>query len=209
MAAEPPPPAAPLEPRGKKRGSTAAWAIGAGLLLVVVVVGFAVTGCGGGSSDATSGGSSDATFDDPAYPFTFTYPGDWSVSDDVTLDKQLGGSGLDQRAVGLDATNGIILERFELNTEIDADNLHLAQRELDGLISQLDPNASGEAGETGGYPSVTYDSVPVPGSDGTESKLVALFDGDQEYMLNCQSNEEHRDDVAAGCQQALDTLKPK
>lgn len=203
MAVEPPPPpppppdVPPPEPRAKKRGSTAAWAIGAGLLLVVVVV--VVFAVAGGDGD-------DATFDDAAYPFTFTYPGGWNESDDVTLDKQLGGSGLDRRAVMLDSSNGIILERFELNTEIDESNLHLAQRELDGLITQLDPNASGEAGETGGYPSVTYDSVPV--ADGTESKLVALFDGDQEYMINCQSTEDHRDDVAAGCQQALDTLKP-
>ena len=208
MAAEPPPPAPPPppppgspspepEPAPKKRGSTAAWAIGAGLLLlVIVVVVFAVTRGGG-----------DGTFDDAAYPFTFKYPGDWNESDDVTLSKELGGSGLDKRAVMLDSTNGIILERFELNVAIDEKNLDLAKNELDGLITQLDPNASGETGETGGYLSVTYDSVPV--SDDTESKLVALFDGDQAYMINCQSNEEHRDDVAAGCQQALDTLEPK
>lgn len=198
MAADPPPPPAAASPGGKKPGSTAAWAIAVGLLLVVV---FAVAGCGGDDSSA------DATFDDPAYPFTFSYPGDWESSDDVTLDKQLGGSGLDQRAVMLDSTNGIILERFELNIAIDEKNLDLAKKELDGLITQLDPNATGVTGETGGYPSITYDSVPV--ADGTESKLVALFDGDQEYMLNCQSTEEHRDDVAAGCQQALDTLQPK
>lgn len=193
----PPPPPDPAEP-AKKR-SAVAWPIAAGLALLVAAVIVLALVKGGG----------DGTFDDDAYPFTFEYPGDWTESDDVTLGQELGGSGLDKRAVVIDSSNGIIIERFELNFEIDEDNLDVAQREFDGLVAQIDPSASGEAGETGGYPSITYDSVSISQAEGTESKLVALFDGDQEYLLNCQSTEEHRDEVATGCEQALDTLEPK
>lgn len=205
MAVEPPPPpperppptAGPPPPPKKRSG--VAWPIAAGLLLLVAAaITFAVVRGGG-----------DGTFDDDAYPFTFEYPGDWTESDNVTISQELGASGLDKRAVSLDGSNLIIVERFDLNTEIDEGNLDLAQNELDRLVAQIDPSASGEAGETGGYPSITWDSVSIPQPEGAESKLVALFDGDQEYLLNCQSTEEHRDELAAGCDQALDTLEPK
>lgn len=160
-------------------------------------------GCG--SSDSDSDDSS--TFDDEAYPFTFEYPADWSESDDVTLDQQLGNSGEDTRAVGLDDTNGIILQTFQLATEVDDNNIDLAQKELDRLIAQIDSEATSTVGDTAGLPSVTFDSVAVPDPEGAESKIVAIFDGDKEYMINCQSTEDHRDDVAEGCDQALETIE--
>jgi len=189
---------AATEERGGRRWWPVAGAlvllVGAALVVAVVV----------------SGGGGDGTFDDEAYPFTFEYPDDWSESDDVTIDQELGASGLDRRAAAIDDTNGIIVERYELNIAVDEDNLDLAQDELDGLISSVDSSAGpGRPGETGGYPSITYDEVQVPEPEGAVSKLVALFDGDQEYLINCQSTEEHRDEVDEGCQQALDTLEPK
>lgn len=170
------------------------------MLLVAVAITVAVV---------AGGGDGDGTFDEDAYPFTFDYPDDWSESDDVQLDQELGNTGLDKRAVKLDDSNGIIVERFELNQEVDEDNIDLAQSELDGLIAGIDSTATSEVGETGGYPSVTYENVAVPQPEGAESKLVALFDGDQEYLLNCQSTDDHRDEVNEGCDQALDTLEPK
>lgn len=197
----PPPPApaaAPAEDQGKKRR----WWPVAGALVLLVGAALVV-------AVVVSGGGGDGTFDDEAYPFTFEYPGDWEESDDVTLDQELGSSGLDRRAVALDDTNGIIIERFELNIEVDEDNIDLAKDELDGLLTGIDSDADGQVGETAGFPSVTYENVSVPVPEGAESKIVALFDGDQEYMLNCQSTEDHRDEVDEGCQQALDTLEPK
>ncbi len=161
-------------------------------------------GCGGDSdSDEPN------TFDDDAYPFTFEYPGDWSETDDVTLDQQLGNSGEDTRAVGIDETNGIILQTFQLAIEVDDGNIDAAQKELDGLIAQVDSDATSTVGDTAGLPSVTFDSVSVPQPEGAESKLFAIFDGDKEYMINCQSTEGHRDEVAEGCDQALETLETR
>ena len=160
-------------------------------------------GCGGDSSSDT------ATFDDDAYPFTFDYPGDWTTSDDISISNELGGSAVDQTAVVIDDSNGIIVEHFQLEIAIDDENIDLAKGELDGLISQVDPNASGETGETGGYPSVSYDAVPVPDPPDAESRLIALFDGDQEYLLNCQSTPDRRDEIDQGCDQAVESLQPK
>jgi len=158
-------------------------------------------GCGSESS-------SDGVFDEDAYPFTFEYPDDWTESDDVEISEELGGAGLDKRAVAIDESDGIIVERFELNVEVDEKNIDLAQDELDGLITSIDPSATGEVGDIGGYISVTYDDVQVPEPESV-SRLVVLFDGDQEYLLNCQYTEDHTDEVIEGCDQAIDTLEPK
>ena len=160
-------------------------------------------GCGGGS------GSDTATFEGDAYPFTFDYPGDWTTSDDVSISNELGGSAVDQTAVAIDDSNAIIVEHFQLKISVDDDNIDVAKRELDGLISQVDSNASGETGETGGYPSVSYAAVPVPDPPDAESRLIAVFDGDQEYLLNCQSTPDHRDELNRGCDQAVESLQPK
>lgn len=47
-------------------------------------------------------------------------------------------------------------------------------------------------------------SVPEEG----ESRLVALFEGDQEYLLNCQSTPDEREQVDEACEQMLETRSP-
>ena len=95
------------------------------------------------------------------------------------------------------------------NLSVDEDNIDQAKDELDGLISQLDSNASGTIGETAGLPSVTYEDVPLETPTDGESTLVAIFDGETEYLLNCQSTPDHRDEVQTGCDQALATVATK
>lgn len=171
--------------------------------LLAILGTLVLLGCGGDS------GSDTATFERDAYPFTFDYPGDWEASDDISIAQELGGSALDQTAVLINDSNGIIVEHFQIPITVDDGNIDIAKRELDGLISQVDPSSSGQTGETGGFPSVAYDAVSVPDPPDAESRLVALFDGDQEYLLNCQSTPEHRDEIDQGCDQAIESLQPK
>jgi len=48
--------------------------------------------------------------------------------------------------------------------------------------------------------------VSVPGTEDARSDFTFIFDGDIEYLLNCQSTSEHADEIEAACRQALDTL---
>ena len=168
------------------------------LTATVVAAALALTACGG-----TDGPS---TFAQDGYPFTFEYPADFTASDDVSFDSELGAKADDTTAVGLDNSNGIVLQRYTLNIEVTADNLDRAQAEFDQLVSQIDPTASGSAGETAGFPSLSYDAVAVPAPPEGESRLTLLFDGDQEFVLNCQSTPDERDVIDAACDQALETV---
>ena len=149
---------------------------------------------------------SPATFEQEGFPFSFEYPGDWEESDDVTIDQSLGGQSEDTTAVALDDDNGIVLQRYTLQTTVDKQNLDLAQREIDGLLAQVDPTARSEQTEIAGLPALTVDGLVVPSIETGESRLTFLFEGDQEYLINCQSTEESRTEVAEACDTAVRTL---
>ncbi len=96
---------------------------------------------------------------------------------------------------------------YTLNTEVDQGNLGLAKQEFDGLIQQVDADAA-PAGEGGlaGFPSLTYDAGTLTTPEDGESRLVVPFEGDQEYVINCQSTPADRDEIEEACDLAVDTL---
>jgi len=175
----------------------------AGLLLATVAA-LALSACGDDSSDD----SSTKTFQNDAYPFTFEYPGSLTETSDVSVDQNLG-SGATQDNVGLaiDDSNLILLQRATLNFPVDASNLGPVKEQVDQLIAQVDKGASGQTGETGGFPSISYSQIPAPSVQDGESEITFLFDGANEYVINCQSTPDQRDALAAACDQALSTLK--
>jgi hypothetical protein len=169
-------------------------------LAVLALGAGALVGCGG-SDDET------ATFDEEGFPFTFEFPGDFERADDISFDQSLGGAADEDVAFGLDDDNAILIQRITLNQPVDETNLQVAKQEIDGLLADLSP-AGGEAGETAGFPSLEYPSVPLDDPAQGESRLLFLFDGDQEFVLNCQSTPDERDQVEEACEQMRETLAP-
>ena len=152
--------------------------------------------------------STTMTFERDTFPFTFEYPDGFEFTDKVSASRQLGGGDAADEAVAIvmDEDNGLAIERYTLNAEVSQADLGLVKRELDGLIQHLDPDAAGEAGELAGFPSLTYAAVAVPGLKDGETRIIALFEGDQEYLIHCQSTPEGRDEVEQACNLAVDTL---
>jgi hypothetical protein len=127
----------------------------------------------------------------------------------VSAEEQLGGGDAADEAVAivLDEDNGLIVERYTLNAEVSQAELGLVERELDGLIQQLDPEAAaGEEGNLAGFPSLIYAAVAVPELTNGGTRIIALFEGDQEYLLHCQSTPDGRDEIKQACDLAVDTL---
>lgn len=177
-------------------------------LILLLCAALALGACGSSSSSSSSSSEDVSTFEQDGYPFTFDYPSDFEVTNDVSFDSELGSGTADSTAIGLDESNAILLQRATLNLAVDSDNINQAKAEFDGLLNQVDPGASGETGETAGYPSLSYDAVSVPKPEGGESRITVLFDGDQEYVVNCQSTPDQRDAIDAACDQAFATLAP-
>ena len=170
-------------------------------VLAPIVAALALGACGGDDS-----GDDTQTFENDAYPFTFDYPGSLSESSDVSFSQNLGESAADSVALALDQSNGIILQKSTLNASVTSDNLDAAKQQFDRLVGQIDHGASGKAGETVGFPSLTYSAVPVASIQDGQSEITFLFDGENEYVINCQSTPDQRDAINSACDEALQTL---
>lgn len=168
-------------------------------LLVLLVFALGVGACGG---------EEDTRFEAKGFGITFDYPEGFEESDDVTINEQQGSEAKESRAVGLDEDNGIIVQRYSLQQNITKDNLDLAKAEFDALVAGLSPDAAkGATTEVAGLPALRYDKVPVGSVEKGESRLIVVFDGATEYLINCQSTPDKRSEINEACDQAVDTLE--
>jgi len=175
-------------------------------LAVSLILILAVAGCG-----SDDGGS--ASFEEDGFDITFEYPKEMKEAGNVTIAAGAGSSAKATAGIGYGSKGTkdvIIVQRYDLNLAIDAKNLDRAKAELDPLVAQISPGASkGETGEIRGFPSIDYEGLKVKQIDGAETRLVALFDGDVEYLVNCQSLPKRRTDIEKACAQVLETVKKK
>jgi hypothetical protein len=156
------------------------------------------------------GAEEDSLFDAKGFGITFEYPEGFEESDDVSIAQQRGSQADDSRAVGLDEDNGIIVQRYSLQQSINEDNLELAKAEFDALVAQLSPDAGrGRVTEVAGLPAINYEDIPVESVDDGQSRLVVVFDGRTEYLLNCQSTPKERSKIEDACDLAVETLAVK
>jgi hypothetical protein len=166
----------------------------------------ALAGCG--SSD--DGDGSDR-FEEDGFEITFEYPEEMNEADNVRISSGAGSSAKATAGVGYgekESNDVIIVQRYDLKRAIGEDDLDRAKAELDPLVKQISPGApAGQTGETNGFPSIEYEDLEIQSIDGAESRLVALFDGDVEYLINCQSTPKRRADIEKACNQVLETVK--
>lgn len=163
----------------------------------------AFAACGDDDGD---GGDGNATFEREGFPFTFEYPDSFEFTEDVTAAQTLGGESDDAVALVSDDDNAIVVERFTLNVEVDESNLDQVKQEADQLFQQVDPSAEAQPGEIAGLPSLSLDAIAVPTPEDGESQFTLLFEGDQEYLINCQSTPAGRPEIEGACDLALETL---
>jgi len=171
------------------------------IAIVAAATALALAGCGGDAEETS-------TFEDDDFPFTFEYPAAWEETGGVTIDQELGVQPDETLAIELDDDDAIIVQRFTLGMEVTEDNLGVAKEEFDTLIQQLDPESETEETEVAGYPALTTDPIPLTTPEDGESVFTILFDGNQEYFINCQSTPEERDTVDAACEMAIESIEP-
>jgi hypothetical protein len=174
------------------------------LILVAAVLG----GCG-----SDDGGGGTARFEEDGFDITFEYPGEMNKAGSVTIASGGGGSAKATAGIGYgkeDTKDVIIVQRYDLKVAVDEKNLDSAKADLDPVIARISPGApAGTTGKTRGFPSIDYRGLRVRQIDGAETRLVALFDGDAEYLVNCQSTPKRRADIDKACVQVLRTVEKK
>jgi hypothetical protein len=166
-----------------------------------LVAGLAVAGCGGGGGDKT--------FENQKLGITFKYSPSFHPITEINFGQTAGAKATAQSGVALDKVNALIVSRYDLNVNIDKDNLSKFKGEVDKVISQLAGHrVSGQEVEYGGFPGYEY-VINVKNPPRAQSRMAVLFDQTTEYLINCQSTPTDRDKIEEGCRKALDTLETK
>lgn len=169
------------------------------LSLAIVLAGVGLAACGEDEPNR---------FEEEGFAISFEYPDGFEETEDVTLSEQRGSEAEESRALGLDEDNGIVVQRYRLQRSIDETSLDAAKAEFDQLVAGLAADApEGETTEVGGLPALRYSGVPVSDPPDAVSRLIVLFDGSTEYLINCQSTPEKRDEIDEACDMAVDTLE--
>lgn len=190
-----------------------------GVLALMLLLALGVLGCGGDdepddaadSGDETGGevggGAEEATFDVEGFDISFQYPSDFEQRDEVDFSRSAGSSPAETAAVGIDETNLIAVQRFDLESRVSDRNFERVKREADELFSQLagEP-VEGIRRRVAGSAALEY-QIPLEQPADAETRAIAVFDGDTEYLFNCQSEPELRERIDAACDRALFTLE--
>lgn len=149
---------------------------------------------------------------DPAsfrdYGVAFEYPEDW---------KRIGpaSSGIAAASpqwtvvVGVDGSNLVSLGAYHLAFPVTEANFEQFADDLTKRVTEAARNAGGrlvEGAETttlGGLPALRF---RISG-DKREHRVVVAFDGTTEYLLECRSTEELRDEIDEGCDQVVESFE--
>lgn len=171
---------------------------------LLAVIALTLAGCGGATGDLT--------FDDEAYPFSFSYPGTWTLARNVTTAGADSGSAQNSVSVALkEPYDQVTISEFKLKKKVPTGENGF-KPEVDRIVKEMVSQAQGkvsdakpvEIDDARGYEYVI--SYPA-GSVQLESRLTLLFKDDSEFQVNCQSSAENRDELNSGCDQILDSLK--
>ena len=170
------------------------------LLLAAALFG-TLAGCGG--DDA----SSEKTFSHGDFAISFKYPGTLQQGQVKAVAESAGGEPLAQTALAVDEANAIFLAKYDVNAEVTPENIDAFVPQVDQVVHQLTGSpVSGRTVEVGGLPGVRYDGVGLRTPPQGQSRLVFLFDGSVEYLVNCQSTPEEREEIIRACDRVLTTL---
>ena len=165
--------------------------------------------CGGGGGDAGGGGGvpDEKTFSHEDFAVTFKYPGNLQQGRVSEVAESAGGEPEAQTALAIDEANAIFLAKYDVNAEVTKENIDSFVPQVDQVVQQLTGNpVSGTTVEVAGLPAIRYDDLALTTPPQGQSRLVFIFDGSVEYMVNCQSTPEEREAITRGCDRALTTM---
>jgi hypothetical protein len=169
---------------------------------LALVASLLALGVGCGSDDPK-------TFDEDGFAITFEYPGDFERTTDVSIARGEG-EAEESVALAMSEDNAIFVQRYGLDRSVTTGDAEVVKTELDEVLSRLaGTEVSGRRIDAGGPLAFRYEVERLQDPEDGRSTIVAVFDGDTEYFINCQSVPDGREELDEACERAIETLAPK
>jgi hypothetical protein len=158
---------------------------------------------------AGCGSDEPKTFDENGFAITFEYPGNFERTTDVNTERGVGEAEASV-ALAMSEDNAIFVQRYGLDRTVTPDDAQAVKTELDRVLSRLaGTEVSGRRIDIGGRVAFRYEIERLQEPEDGRSTIVAVFDGDKEYFINCQSVPDGREELDEACERAIETLAPK
>ncbi len=159
---------------------------------------------------AACGSSDPKMFDEEGFAITFEYPGDFERTTDVNAESGVG-EAEESVALAMSEDNAIFVQRYDLGESVTpARTPAPSSDELDKVLGRLaGTEVSGKQIDAGGLLAFRYEIDKLQQPEDGRSTIVAVFDGDTEYFINCQSVPDGREELDEACERAIETLAPK
>jgi len=180
------------------------------LLALVVCVLAAGTGC---SNTRVTREESATTTTFEGNGVTFEHPPDWETLSGVE-DAASTGDMRWQHEIGIDSTNYISVRGYDLGGKVTEENIDDLESDITSQIAALVEETGGslegnaERSTIDGLPALTYRATGITtvADETVDSTLVLIFDGKTEYFIDCQATEDRAEEIAAGCDQVIETI---
>jgi hypothetical protein len=158
---------------------------------------------------AGCGADDPKTFDEDGFAITFEYPGDFERTTDVSVERAEGDAE-ESVALAMSEDNAIFVQRYGLDRAVTTRDADIVKAELDEVLSRLSgTEVSGRRIDAGGPLAFRYEVNRLREPEDGRSTIVAVFDGDKEYFMNCQSVPDGREELDEACERAIETLAPR
>jgi hypothetical protein len=205
----PPPLDGPSEPATPDaKGPSRAWIWIAAAVVVALVAGLAVVSLTGG--DDTPGSADDNHFSD--HGVSFDYPSDWQDFGPASFQVNSGDVQWSESFGAQAGSNGAIVTEYALKKDVSSVSEAALQAELDRLFTSTVDQAGGQLTQplsqttVNGMPGYQVSFTSTTGGVDLTTDMVLVFQGNQQWNIQCQYAAADQQDVRPGCQQIWDTF---
>jgi len=200
----PPPLGGPTEPMAPEaKGPSRTWIWVAGAVVAALVVGIAVISLTGGDEGASHFSG---------HGVSFQYPVEWHDLGPASFQVNSGDVQWSE-SFGVEAgSSGAIVTEYALKKDVSSVSEAALQAELDRLFTSTVDQAGGELTQPispttiNGIPGYQVSFTSTTGGTDLITDMVLVFQGTQQWNIQCQYTSRDRQDVEPGCRQIWDTF---
>jgi hypothetical protein len=197
-------PMEPMEPMAAEptaRSRTWVW-ITAAVVVVALAVGAVVALSGGGSDTQTFSG----------HGVSFDYPGDWQALGPASFQVNSGDVTWSE-SFGVEAgSNGAIVTEYALQKDVSSVSDAALRTELDNLFKSTVNQAGGTITKpispttVNGTPGYQVSFTATAGGTDLTTDMVLVFQGTQQWNIQCQYTADQQETILPGCQDIWNTF---